>query len=95
MVLIDGVALKYDYKAFVAAISYRKRAIPLMFKAYTNQQIRDMQYLSENWIVWKFMDQIYDSVIIDRIRDAWVNLRVNPWFSLTHVRFYNINEACL
>ena len=62
MVLVDGVDLKYDYKAFVAAIPYRKRAIPLMFKAYTNQQIRDMKYLSENWIVWKFMDQIYDSI---------------------------------
>ena len=62
MILIDGVSLKYDYKAFVAAIPYRKRSIPLMFKMYTDQQIRDMVYLSENWIIWKFMDQIYDSI---------------------------------
>ena len=62
IVLIDGTDLIHGYKAFVAAIPYRKRAIPLMFKAYTNQQIRDMVYLSENWIVWNFMDQAYDSI---------------------------------
>lgn len=62
IVLIDGTDLIHGYKAFVAAIPYRMRAIPLMFKAYTNQQIRDMVYLSENWIVWNFMDQAYDSI---------------------------------
>jgi hypothetical protein len=46
----------YDYKAFVAAIPFRKRAIPIAFKVYTNQQIKDMVYLSENHIVWNFMD---------------------------------------
>jgi len=62
IVLIDGTDLIHGYKSFVAAIPYRKRAIPLMFKVYTNQQIRDMVYLSENWIVWNFMDQVYDSI---------------------------------
>ena len=62
MVLIDGTDLIHGYKSFVAAIPYMKRAIPLMFKAYTNQQIRDMVYLSENWIVWNFMDQVYESI---------------------------------
>jgi len=62
IVLVDGTDLIHGYKAFVAAIPYRKRAIPLVFKAYTNQQIRDMVYRSENWIVWNFMDQAYDSI---------------------------------
>ena len=37
IILVDGVSLMYDYKAFVAAISFRKRAIPIAFKVYTNQ----------------------------------------------------------
>ena len=39
IVLVDGVDLIHLYKAFVAAIPYRKRAIPLVFKVYTNQQL--------------------------------------------------------
>lgn len=62
IVLVDGTDLIHGYKAFVAAIPYRMRAIPLLFKAYTNQQIRDMVYLSENWIVWNFMDQAYETI---------------------------------
>jgi hypothetical protein len=62
IVLIDGTDLIHGYKAFVAAIPYRMRAIPLMFKAYTNQQIRDLVYRSENWIVWNFMDQAYETI---------------------------------
>ena len=62
IVLIDGTDLIHGYKSFVAAIPYRKRAIPLMFLAYTNQQIRDLVYRSENWIVWNFMDQAYETI---------------------------------
>ena len=62
IVLVDGVGLIHSYKAFVAAIPYRKRAIPIVFKAYTYQQIRDMVYLSENWVVWNFMDLAYDTI---------------------------------
>lgn len=60
IILVDGVSLMYGYKAFVAAISFRKRAIPIVFKIYTNQQIKDMVYLSENYIVWNFMDIVID-----------------------------------
>ena len=56
IVLVDGTGLIDKYKAFVAAIPYRKRAIPLMFKVYTNQQIRDMVYTSENEVIWNFLD---------------------------------------
>ncbi len=62
IVIIDGTDLIHGFKSLVAAIPYRKRSIPLMFKTYTNQQIRDMLYLSENWIVWNFMDQVYETI---------------------------------
>jgi len=62
IVLVDGTDLIHCYKAFVAAIPYRKRAIPIVFKAYTNQQIKDMVYRSENWIIWNFMDQCYETI---------------------------------
>jgi hypothetical protein len=62
IVLVDGVDLIDKYKAFVAAIPYRKRAIPLSFKIYTNQQIRDMVYRSENWVIWNFMDLAYETI---------------------------------
>lgn len=60
IILVDGVSLMYDYKAFVAAIPFRKRAIPIVFKVYTNHQIHDMTYLSENHIIWNFMDTVID-----------------------------------
>ena len=57
MVLVDEVDLIDDYKALVAAIPFRKRAIPIVFKIFTNQQIRDLVYRSKNWVIWNFMDQ--------------------------------------
>lgn len=60
IILVDGVSLMYGYKAFVAAIPFRKRAIPIAFKVYTNQQIKDMIYPSENTIIWNFMDIVID-----------------------------------
>ena len=62
IILIDGVNLMYNYKAFVAAIPFRKRAISIAFKVYTNQQIKDMVYLSENYIVWNFMDMVIETI---------------------------------
>lgn len=62
IILVDGVNLMYGYKAFVAAIPFRKRAIPIAFKIYTNQQINDMIYPSENTIIWNFLDIVIDSI---------------------------------
>lgn len=62
IILVDGVNLMYGYKAFVAAIPFRKRAIPIAFKIYTNQQIKDMTYQSENTIIWNFLDTVIDCV---------------------------------
>jgi hypothetical protein len=62
IVLVDGTDLIHDYKAFVAAIPYRKRAISIVFKAYTNQQIWDMVYRSENDVIWNFLDLAYETI---------------------------------
>jgi hypothetical protein len=61
IVLIDGVDLIHNYKAFVAALPFRKRAIPLEFKIY-NQQIDDMVYRSENDVIWNFLDLVYETI---------------------------------
>jgi hypothetical protein len=61
-ILVDEVDLIENYKALVAAIPFRKRAIPIVFKIYTNQQIRDLEYRSWNEIVWNFMDQVMETV---------------------------------
>lgn len=62
IILIDGTKLNYGYKSFVAAIPFRKRAIPIAFSVYTDQQIRDMQYLSENYVIWNFIDILFDYI---------------------------------
>ncbi len=69
IILVDGFKLIYGYKSFVAAIPFRKRAIPIAFKVYTDDQIRDMTYLSENYIIWNFLDTLIDfmkSIMPDR-----------------------------
>ena len=62
MILVDEVDLIDGYKALVAAIPFRKRAIPIVFKVFTNQQIRDMMYRSKNDVVWNFMDQAHETI---------------------------------
>ena len=62
IILIDKVGLIHGYKAFVSAIPFRKRAIPIAFKIYTDQQIDDMVYRSENEIIWNFIDFVHESI---------------------------------
>lgn len=62
MVLVDEVSLIGEYKALVAAIPFRKRAIPIVFKIFTDQQINDMLYRSKNDIIWNFIDQVHDTI---------------------------------
>lgn len=61
-ILVDEVHLIDNYKAFVAAVPFRKRAIPIVFKVFTDQQIRDMLYKSKNDILWSFMDQVHEII---------------------------------
>lgn len=60
IILVDGFPLIGGYKSFVAAIPFRKRAIPIAFMVYKYDQIRDMTCPSENYIIWNFMDTIID-----------------------------------
>jgi len=60
MVLVDELDLIDDYKALVAAIPFRNRAI--VFKIFTNQQIRDLVYRSKNWVIWNFIDQVHEAI---------------------------------
>ena len=62
MVLVDEVDLINGYKALVAAIPFRNRAIPIVFKVFTDQQIRDLVYRSKNWVIWNFMDQACETI---------------------------------
>jgi len=62
MILVDEVDLIDGYKALVAAVPFRKRAIPIVFKIFTNQQIRDMVYRSKNDVIWNFMDQAHETI---------------------------------
>lgn len=62
MMLVDEVDLIDEYKALVIAIPFRKRAIPIMFNMFTNQQIRDLVYRSKNEIIWSFMGQVYETI---------------------------------
>lgn len=58
LILIDETDLFGPYKAIVAAIPFRKRAIPIFWKVYTNKQIQQMVYLSHNTLVWAFLDDL-------------------------------------
>lgn len=62
IILVDGLKLICNYKSFMAAIPFRKRAILIAFKVYKDEQIRDMTYPSENYIIWNFMDTLIDLI---------------------------------
>ncbi|MCH8293047.1 hypothetical protein IH992_18310 [Candidatus Poribacteria bacterium] len=53
-ILIDETDLISPFKAIVAAVPFRQRAIVIYFKIYTNSEIRSMRYLSHNTLVQKF-----------------------------------------
>lgn len=58
VLLIDETDLLGPYKAIVVAIPYRKRAIPIFWKIYTNEEIQRLVYLSHNTFVWDFLDDL-------------------------------------
>lgn len=53
-ILIDETDLIGPFKAIVAAVPFRQRAIVIYFKVYTNFEIQSMRYLSHNTLVQKF-----------------------------------------
>jgi len=58
VIIVDETKLLGPYKAIVAAIPFRKRAIPIYFMVYTDDQIRRLQYLSHNQIVEIFIERV-------------------------------------
>jgi len=58
LLLIDETDLYGKYKAIVVAIPFRKRAIPIYWKVYTNSQIQRLVYLSHNTLVYQFLNNL-------------------------------------
>lgn len=53
-VLIDETDLPNGWKAIVASIPFRNRAIPIFWLVYENEEIRNMTYKSHNTIIQDF-----------------------------------------
>ena len=58
VIIVDITKLIGPFKAIVAAIPYRKRAIPIYWIIFSDDQIRNLQYLSQNQIVDIFIKEL-------------------------------------
>ena len=58
--LVDETELIDGWKAIVAAIPFRNRAIPVYWLIYRDQEIRDLTYKSHNKIVQDFCLKVYN-----------------------------------
>ena len=63
LILIDETRLIGSYKAIVAAIPFRQRAIPIAFWVYTDDEIRSMKYKSHNTRVSQFCTIVYTQAL--------------------------------
>ena len=59
LILIDETDLHGEWKAIVAAVGFRKRAIPILWCVYSNAEIQDMTYKSHNEIIQTFCLKVY------------------------------------
>ena len=59
-VLIDETDLPNGWKALVASIPFRNRAIPIFWFVYEDEEIRNMTYKSHNTIIQKFCLKVND-----------------------------------
>ena len=59
-VLIDETDLLNGWKALVASIPFRNRAIPIFWCVYEDEEIRNMTYKSHNTIIQKFCLKVND-----------------------------------
>lgn len=57
--LVDETDLLNDYKAIGASIPFRNRAIPVFFRVYTDEDIRNMTYKSHNTLVRDFCQTLH------------------------------------
>ena len=59
LILVDETKLIDNFKALVAAVPFRRRAIPIYWHIYSDAEIQDMTYKSHNEIVQQFCLTIY------------------------------------
>ena len=75
LILIDETDLQSGWKAIVAAVAFRKRAIPIFYQVYKNTEIQDMTYKSHNEIIQKFCLKVHEQVC-----EVYSQRRVKPVF---------------
>ena len=59
LILIDETQVFGDFKAIVAAVPFRQRAIPIYWHIYTDAEIQQMKYKSHNAIIQRFCITVY------------------------------------
>ena len=59
LILVDETKLINNFKALVAAVPFRQRAIPIYWHIYSDAEIQDMTYKSHNEIVQRFCLTVY------------------------------------
>ena len=59
LILIDETKLLGDFKAIVAAVPFRQRAIPIYWHIYTDAEIQQIKYKSHNEIIQRFCLTVY------------------------------------
>ena len=59
LILIDETQVLGDFKAIVAAVPFRQRAIPIYWHIYSDDEIRDLTYKSHNEIIQRFCVTVY------------------------------------
>ena len=59
LILIDETQGLGDFKAIVAAVPFRQRAIPIYWHIYSDDEIRDLTYKSHNEIIQRFCVTVY------------------------------------
>ena len=59
LILVDETKLIDNFKALVAAVPFRQRAIPIYWHIYSDAEIQQMTYTSHNEIVQRFCLTLY------------------------------------
>ena len=59
LILVDETQVFGDFKAIVAAVPFRQRAIPIYWHIYRDAEIADMTYTSHNEIIQRFCGTLY------------------------------------
>ena len=62
-VLIDEIDLPAGWKALVASVPFRPRAIPIYWYIYKNEEISDGTYRSHNEIIQNFCVELHRQIL--------------------------------